>query len=143
MKAIAKVVQIGAQSLGFDLVPRDSHWECRCPGCRARPSYSASDRAWVAHRLGKDVGFACDGCFVVGQRFVDWIEEEGVAGAILTQVGKDSYFLDAVQIEMDEEKSGLVRLGDVCSTCGLTKEAIMPPVDGVDRVLHDPIHNLS
>jgi hypothetical protein len=82
------------------------------------------------------VGFSCDSCYLVSQRFAEWIQQERIEGAILTQVGKDSYFLDAVQVEMDEEKSGLVRQGAVCPMCGLTREAITPPADGVDRVLH-------
>jgi hypothetical protein len=82
------------------------------------------------------VGFCCDSCYLVSERFAEWIQQERIEGAILTQVGKDSYFLDAVQVEMDEETSGLVRRGAVCPMCGLTREAITPPVDGVDRVLH-------
>ncbi len=131
-----RIVRIRGQDLGYDLVPRDSSGDSLCSGCRARSIYAAPECAWVPHRLGKDVGFSCDCRYLVSRRFVDWIEQEGIAGAILTQVGKDSYFLDAVQVEMDEEKSGLVRQGAVCPTCGLEKDAIRPPVDGVHRVLH-------
>ena len=136
MSITPRIVRIRGQDLGFDLVPRDSSRDSRCLGCRARLIYAAPECAWVPHRLGKDVGFSCDSCYLVSQRFAEWIQQERIEGAILTQVGKDSYFLDAVQVEMDEETSGLVRRGAVCSMCGLTREAIRPPVDGVDRVLH-------
>lgn len=136
MNITPRIIDIGAHDLGFDLVHRDSSGDSRCPGCRARSIYSAPECAWVPQRLGKDVGFSWRSGFLVSQRFVEWIEQERIAGAILTQVGRDSYFLDAVQVEMDEEKSGLVRQGAVCPTCGLEEDAIRPPVDGVDRVLH-------
>jgi hypothetical protein len=131
-----QIIDIGAQDLGFDLLLPDAAGDFRCPACQARSIYAAPCCAWVSHRIGKDLGFSWRSGFLVSQRFVDWVDQERIAGAILTQVGRDSYFLDAIQVEMHEERSGLVRQGALCPMCGLEANAIRPPVDGVARSLH-------
>ncbi len=134
MDQIISLAILGSSDLGFDLVDRHTLGASQCPNCRGRTTYTAPRPQWISRRLGKDVGFTCDRFDLVSSRFVAWIEQEEIAGAILTQVGKDSFFLDAVEIEMDEKGSGLVRGPKVCPVCGLEDYAVFRSLDGGDGV---------
>jgi hypothetical protein len=77
---------------------------------------------------------------LVSQRFVEWIEREQIRGALLTQLGADTYFLDAVQVEVDEVRSAIRAVGEVCPSCSLPEYRLFQSpggtVDGPRRPCH-------
>jgi hypothetical protein len=128
--------ELGAGDLGFDLIPRDVWGAYSCPDCHSRPRYRVPDARWISRRLNKDIGFTPDAFFLVSGRFAEWIRRESIQGVVLTQVGDDAYFLDAVEVDLDEERSGLLKSRKTCLTCGMKRSMLFKPSNGIRRIRH-------